>query len=262
MPNLNPKLSIFFSPGIESNLQQKDFQLFAEQIDLWEFPLSSLLRKDASIYLCLEEKERAKRLLSSTHQQRFIQAHDMLRRILALYLHQEPESIEFKKNTQGKPFLQDASGLEFNLSHSQDLAFLAVGKTFPLGVDCEFFSPRPYQSMVAQLFPESLSQAFQALKPNVKALAFFHLWVQKEALIKAHGRSIHDQVEASTLHFFPSNAYIFHDNQAKSWQMHTKMPRINACLALCCHLEIKKIRHIKIAGPEDLAHIPSSRKIG
>ena len=58
---------------------------------------------------------------------RYAVAHANLRRILGAYLHQPAKEIASDANRFGKPELADkASSLHFSLSHSQNIAVLAV----------------------------------------------------------------------------------------------------------------------------------------
>lgn len=59
--------------------------------------------------------------------------------------------------------------LQFNISHTGEMAILAVGKTYPIGVDIERYSARPYEGIGKNLFSEQeyqeLKKAHQSLKP-------------------------------------------------------------------------------------------------
>ena len=93
--------------------------------------------------------------------------------------------------------------MEFNLSHSQDLALLAIGQKFPLGIDLEFFSARPYQSIANHLFSEQEKQELTHLPSSFRALAFFTIWSQKEAFIKACGMGLSYPTEQFSVKAIP-----------------------------------------------------------
>ncbi|HKO39194.1 MAG TPA: hypothetical protein VJU14_12580 [Solirubrobacterales bacterium] len=68
---------------------------------------------------------------------------DALRRVLAVYLREQPQEIELTRGKHGKPRLAaDSARLEFNLSHSGDLALVAVSGTLEVGIDVERMRPR------------------------------------------------------------------------------------------------------------------------
>lgn len=67
---------------------------------------------------------------------------DLLRAVLAGYLDADPAAVELRRGANGKPALADDSrGLCFNLSHSADLALIAVAGR-EVGVDVERIRPR------------------------------------------------------------------------------------------------------------------------
>ncbi|HEY5815793.1 MAG TPA: hypothetical protein VIS95_05575 [Solirubrobacterales bacterium] len=67
---------------------------------------------------------------------------DLLRAVLAGYLDTDPTAVELRRGANGKPALADHSrGPRFNLSHSADLALIAVADR-EVGVDVERIRPR------------------------------------------------------------------------------------------------------------------------
>ncbi|HEV2726651.1 MAG TPA: hypothetical protein VGV34_00060 [Solirubrobacterales bacterium] len=66
-----------------------------------------------------------------------------LREVLAVYLGEDPELIRLEKGEHGKPRLADSPRrLEFNLSHSGELALVAVSGEHEVGVDVERVRPK------------------------------------------------------------------------------------------------------------------------
>ncbi len=223
-----------------------DCQLNAERIDIWEFSLNAY-PKNAWLLLTTSEQERAQRFYFKHHQQRFISAHAMLRLILARYLNEEPQELVLDTSPYGKPILHSESKLEFNLSHSKDLALVAIGQQFPLGVDLEFFSARPYNNLAANLYSPLELNAFLNLKSSLRPLAFFHIWAQKEAFIKACGLGLRYPTESFTVSVLPSGEQILFDSLHQcTWKITSFMP-VPACSAAICHSpHIKKIRYIRV----------------
>lgn len=121
------------------------------RIDLWQFSLANELQNTYQL-LNSEEQARADRYYFSRHKRRFSIARTVMRVILARYLNVYPEYIKFTYNAHGKPEVINSARLQFNLSHSGDLALLAVGKGFPMGVDIEKYSARPYKGIAKVCF--------------------------------------------------------------------------------------------------------------
>jgi 4'-phosphopantetheinyl transferase len=82
--------------------------------------------------------------------------------------------------------------LEFNLSHSRELALLAITRDRPVGVDVECL--RVLSGDVLDLsdtqFSETECKALRALPPAERRTGFFRCWTRKEALIKASGEGL------------------------------------------------------------------------
>jgi 4'-phosphopantetheinyl transferase len=168
--------------------------LLASTIHVWTIPL----RVEEGVFLTLrkalsdDELERASRFRFENDARRFIVARGSLRSILGSYTQSRAEGLRFSYSAQGKPSLQQpVSDIRFNLSHSRELALLAIARGRDLGVDVEwknedieveklaerFFSIREHQSLLSQT-------------PEKKLAAFFRGWTCKEAFLKAQGMGL------------------------------------------------------------------------
>ncbi len=112
-----------------------------------------------------EERERAARFRFDEHRCRWIAAHVALREILLKYT----DDVQFILGENGKPSLA-GGGVHFNLSHSGDLAIVAVSDG-DLGVDVEQIRDFDYESIM----------------PAANREEFFRAWTRKEARLKARG---------------------------------------------------------------------------
>lgn len=176
----------------------------------------------------------------------------MLRLILSRYLQQEASQLDFCYNPQGKPALKEAQKLEFNLSHSEDLAVLAVGRDYPLGVDVEFFSARPYEGIAETLFSPAELDRFLKLDNSLKPQVFFHIWAQKEAFIKACGLGLSYPTKSFDVPIFsPTSATVADSVFHKKWFMRSFMPSVACSAALCHHPEVTEIRQITVNNCAD-----------
>lgn len=95
------------------------------------------------------------------------------------------ERVEWKTGTHGKPRLTHAAaGWGFNLSHAGDYVVAALAKGAAIGVDLESLARKAdVEALGARVFSESE----RALARTGGREAFFTLWSQKEALLKALG---------------------------------------------------------------------------
>lgn len=174
-------------------------ELLAETVDLWWIDLAERVNLDAELGLLDgQEQERANRLRQVQHRDRFILAHSQLRRVLAQYLHQPPQSIEFCRGARGKPAVLCSGGgeppLQFNLSHSGDNALIGVSRC-PVGVDVEQLRTLTDSLFMAKRFFSEKEFIFlQSLHESERELAFLQHWVCKEAYVKATGDGLVEQL--------------------------------------------------------------------
>jgi 4'-phosphopantetheinyl transferase len=175
-------------------------------VDVWATALTATAEELIKIEKTLSpsELERASRFHFDEHRTRFIVGHARLRQLLGRYLSIPADSIEFERGTNGKPQLAGeavATGLEFNLSHSDELSLTAITRGKPVGIDLEHVRPlSDANDLVRRFFSKREAAAFAIMPEDQKPFAFFRLWTRKEAWLKATGEGITyllDQVEVS-----------------------------------------------------------------
>jgi 4'-phosphopantetheinyl transferase len=149
-----------------------------------------MARRALSI-LSNEECRRAERFRFDRGRTRFIAARAQLRRLLGAYLRRDPAELGFVYNEFGRPAFVDAfapPGLRFNLSHADDLCLIAVAWDRDIGVDLEVTTkPLDVMTLAAQFFSSAEVAALRTLAPEARRRAFYTVWTQKEAFIKAMG---------------------------------------------------------------------------
>ena len=137
-----------------------------------------------------EERRRADRFVSPLDRRRFAVGRGRLRVILGRYLDQDPESIRFAHNPQGKPSLESGP-LRFNLAHSGSLVLFALTLGRELGVDIEAIRPDfGGEAIARRFFAPGEVASLLSLPPGDRTLAFFQGWTRKEAYIKAQGQGL------------------------------------------------------------------------
>jgi phosphopantetheinyl transferase len=94
---------------------------------------------------------------------------------------------EIQRSADGKPFLP--GGPHFNLSHSGDLALVAVCADAPVGVDLEAARVLRNREGLARRMCSERELEFLAGAEDANA-ALLRLWVRKEAVAKAEGGGI------------------------------------------------------------------------
>ncbi|MBU7586765.1 MAG: 4'-phosphopantetheinyl transferase superfamily protein [Nostoc sp. TH1S01] len=182
-----------------------DLTLLANEVHIWRIDLeiADSLRENLAATLSSDELARANRFRFPEHRQRFIAGRGSLRNILGRYLKIEPQQVRFDYEPRGKPLLADslaASGLLFNLSHSQDLALCAVNYTRKIGIDLEYIrSVSDLEALAQRFFLPREYELVRSLPPHQQQEVFFRYWTCKEAYLKATGDGISqlEQVEVS-----------------------------------------------------------------
>jgi 4'-phosphopantetheinyl transferase len=153
------------------------------------------LRIDAlSDVLSPAERQNAERFRFQADRERYIIGRGLARVILGSVLAVRPDSLRFGCNSFGKPFLEEALNalrLQFNVSHSGDIVFVAVSAGRQIGVDVERIRDDVETDCIAERFFSSREQAdLAALPPHERCDAFFRCWSRKEAFIKARGEGL------------------------------------------------------------------------
>lgn len=154
-----------------------------------------LLRRSLST----DEKERADRFKFDKDRRLYIAAHAALRALLSAYLQVEKARIAFLSGPHGKPALAPplaASGLEFNLSHSNQLGLVAIARGKAIGVDVEWAKRNlDFEEIARRFFTPREVAALAGLPEPLKRPAFFKCWTSKEAFLKAKGTGLSGRLD-------------------------------------------------------------------
>jgi len=154
--------------------------------------------------ISLDERERAERFIFERDRRRYLVAHGALHAILSRYLKIDPATLRFDIGSNGKPKLPSAhtpSGVDFNLSHSNKMALLAVTHGREVGVDVEYVQENfEFQQVAERFFTAREVAAMRSLPSPLQRQAFYKCWTSKEAFLKAKGTGLSgklDEVEIS-----------------------------------------------------------------
>lgn len=167
--------------------------LHPSAIDIWILKKAHLRKFDtawASV-LTTTDLQRAQRLRFKEDARDFILYHACQRIILSKYLVLPPQAIHIATQKKGKPYILN-SPIRFNLSHTQNLALLAVTHEIEVGVDIEKNSAsRNYLAIAQRYFHPQEYHALLSIPQNTERQAlFYRFWTAKEALVKATGEGL------------------------------------------------------------------------
>ncbi|HET8763659.1 MAG TPA: 4'-phosphopantetheinyl transferase superfamily protein [Rhodanobacter sp.] len=116
-----------------------------------------------------------------------------LQDLLARYLAVDAASVELVAGAHGRPRLAGvlAGALDFNWSHSGELALVALARGIAPGIDVEQLRTRASALDIAERFFTAAEAAWlRTLAGERQQRAFFELWTAREAVLKADGRGI------------------------------------------------------------------------
>ena len=125
---------------------------------------------------------------------RYTRARTAMRCILSAYLGVLAGDVKFGVGPHGKPFLAgfaSSRGLQFNITHSGNLALLALSGEAAVGIDVEMLRrPDDIRSLAKSVFSIAENAQFATLSDEALVAAFFSCWTQKEAVLKALGTGL------------------------------------------------------------------------
>ena len=187
-------------------------KLTANDIHIWRIFLNVQpeIIATARTLLAVEEQERAARFYFHQDRRCYIVARGALRDILGRYLGQPPKTIRFQVTEYGKPHLAQ-SEFDFNVSHSAELALIAIARQRPVGVDVEY-AQRPLHdadALVDRYFSVHERNAYRAVPAAQKQTAFYNGWTRKEAYIKARGEGLSHPLDQFDVELRPGKTAAF-----------------------------------------------------
>lgn len=158
---------------------------------LLRFGLHALPGPDRLAWLTPDELARAERFHFERHKRRFLAARCGLRAALAEATGRAPAALRFVDGPFGKPRLEGEPDCQFNLSHSEDEALLAIGSDGELGADIEVLRRMSDALALARMnYTADECAALEALPPAERDAGFLRLWTRKEACLKAIGTGL------------------------------------------------------------------------
>jgi 4'-phosphopantetheinyl transferase len=144
------------------------------------------------------EQERGQRFVRYHDRRRFVVCRGTVRMVLGQLLAIPAEDIVFRSGSGGKPELdwnEHGHGPEsgtvlprFNVTHSGDMALLALCRDRELGVDIERQRTiSEANRIVESYFTAAECAQFLDLPESIRDVAFLRGWTRKEAVLKAQG---------------------------------------------------------------------------
>lgn len=182
----------------------RQLEIAQTELHLWRISLEEGLSGVDQLHKQLSEVEqlRASKFFRENQAQQFVVFHAALRDILARYLDVDPVEITYEAGKFGKPnIIQGQAGrLRFNLTHSDELAVVAVSMGAEVGVDIERVRKvRSFASMLQRCLSDSERKDICAYPEAERFHQFLRFWTHKEAYLKTIGVGLRAPLDRLTL---------------------------------------------------------------
>jgi 4'-phosphopantetheinyl transferase len=138
------------------------------------------------------ERNRANRYHFLKDRNRFIICRTLLKFLLAEHLGLDIDKILVDVDSNKKPYVSSHPSVFFNVSHSRDYAVIAIA-TCPVGVDVEYVNTDfDYE----EILPTTCNhlEIDEIRNSDDKYRTFYKFWTRKEAILKAIGTGIDDNL--------------------------------------------------------------------
>jgi len=234
-----------------------DFSLSSQAIDLWRVLLTDLVSQEDRFLVLLspDEVQRANRFRFPHHRTRFILARGILREIIGLYTGQPPKEIVFEYGPRGKPYLKDNHlDLQFNVSHSEDVAVYVITHHAEVGVDIQKIEEGHHATVAKRFFSEEENKQLQQLPEHERAQGFCQLWASKEALIKAVGEGLYVPLGDFSVALHEESQWITltHEQRTQTFYLEhvATFPGYKAALAMSQAIQEREYWEWTVTGPK------------
>lgn len=138
-----------------------------------------------------DEKLRASRFKFYKDKRCYVVTKGVLRLLSERYLNIDAKDIKFEYEDYGKPKFKHKTNLNFNVSHSGDIAIIGFVFDHTIGVDIEKIkNDFDTFEIAANFFSKKEISALREIPKSEQHIAFYRCWTRKEAFIKAKGTGL------------------------------------------------------------------------
>jgi 4'-phosphopantetheinyl transferase len=142
-------------------------------------------------YLSQAELSRASRFGNRRLRERYVTGRGSLRTILGGELGVEPGKVEIVRGIRGRPQLSGTPSLDFNISHTGDVAIVGLLQGARIGVDVERIDRVVNVAGIARKFlTANERRELGAADTDAARARLLTLWTCKEAMSKATGDAL------------------------------------------------------------------------
>lgn len=190
----------------------------------------------------------------SSAQQRAIRRF-YLRLLLGAYLGLPGKDVQIERRIKGRPELdktQSKGEIDFNVSRSGGSYLIGISSGAPIGVDLEdaVRKSRSPRALAQRYFSQSEIDALAAYEDEDLHRAFIRIWAYKEALVKANGLGIANQLcrfSVQVDHQKPPAVLQMLDDDPKAWTLGMARPMDNTIAAVAVRQKSMRLEGFSLA---------------
>ena len=190
-----------------------------------------------------EDRQRAARFRQAGDRDNFVLGRTMVHHLVAPRGASMP--CAFSIGPHGKPFLPGAPA--YNLSHSGRWVACVVSRHEPVGVDVETFARlQNYRDLIPTI-THPIERHYIERAPSDSGLALFkRCWTRKEAILKATGKGLSDDLQSIDVHLDQDEPVL--DHPARLRLIHLPVSDAQATGALAVAPSVRGVVAMLVAG--------------
>lgn len=201
-------------------------------VHLWHLDLDALSNP-------LQPDSSASSAALSVHQQRAVRRF-YVRLLLGAYLGKPGKDVHVSRRIKGRPeldFSQSRGELDFSVARSRNGYLIGISSGAAIGVDLEVAARRSGKPMALaeRYFSKAETAALADFSGDELQRAFMHTWACKEAIVKASGKGIANQLCRFTVDVNPDNppsVLAMQDDDHAAWCLAIAQPTDNSIAAI------------------------------
>ena len=178
-----------------------------------------------------------------------------LRLLLGAYLGLPGKDVRITRRVKGRPELdsgQTNSELNFNVAWSSGCYLVGVNSGATIGVDMESAARKPGNPMALarRYFSQQEISALSGFKGSELQRAFMHTWACKEAIVKASGLGIANQLCRFTVDVNPGNppaVLDMRDDDPAAWKLAMAEPAPDSIAAIAVRQEELRLKGFSLS---------------
>lgn len=158
-------------------------------LHIFKFKVTDCIKNISTNVLSNYEVKKLNRFHHQKDKDAYMVRKYFVRILIAKYLKIQPDQVHFSVVANKKPHVK---GIEFNCSHSENYLLIGIA-SIPIGVDIQFMDKNFDISLLLELCLTT-NELLKLNSPTHQDQNFYKFWTRKEALLKATGEGLVDQL--------------------------------------------------------------------